>query len=92
MKTFTWEEIKTHNSESDCWVVIAQGSVFGVYDVTQWLTEHPGGSDIILEYAGKDATAMFEDLGHSAEARSIMKRYLIGACDPNDQGAPKKHI
>ena len=38
-----------------------------VYDVTKYLDDHPGGSEIIVEYAGKDATDMFEDIGHSSE-------------------------
>ncbi|KAF4125261.1 L-lactate dehydrogenase (cytochrome), partial [Geosmithia morbida] len=32
------------------------------YDVTEFLPEHPGGSKIILKYAGKDATEEFEPI------------------------------
>ncbi len=49
-------EIGDHNSAEDCWVVIKKQ----VYDITTFLDEHPGGKDIILEYAGKDATEAFE--------------------------------
>ncbi len=49
-------EIGDHNSAEDCWVVIKRQ----VYDITKFLDEHPGGKDIILEYAGKDATEAFE--------------------------------
>ncbi|RYY83571.1 cytochrome b5 domain-containing protein [archaeon] len=49
-----------------------------VYDITKYLDEHPGGSDVMLEVAGKDADDMFEATGHSQEAREIMKKYLIG--------------
>jgi len=45
-----------------------------VYDVTKYLDDHPGGSEIIVEYAGKDATDMFEDIGHSSE---VYYYYLI---------------
>jgi hypothetical protein len=31
-----------------------------------------------FERAGKDADEMFEDIGHSSEARTKMKEYLIG--------------
>lgn len=31
-----------------------------------------------LEYTGKDADEMYEDIGHSNEARKTMKKYLIG--------------
>ncbi|OCK84663.1 mitochondrial cytochrome-like protein b2, partial [Lepidopterella palustris CBS 459.81] len=45
-------EVAKHNSRDSCWVVI-EGEV---YDVTNFLEEHPGGASIILRYAGKDAT------------------------------------
>ncbi|TFY57602.1 hypothetical protein EVJ58_g6929 [Rhodofomes roseus] len=32
------------------------------YDVTEFLPEHPGGSKIILKYAGKDATAEYDPI------------------------------
>ena len=77
-KVFTWKEIQEHGSETDCWIVIEQDGVCGVYDVTSWLGDHPGGGEIILEYGGRDATSMFEDIGHSSEARNQMKKFLIG--------------
>lgn len=33
---------------------------------------------MLLEQAGKDATESFEDVGHSTDARELMKRYKIG--------------
>jgi cytochrome b involved in lipid metabolism len=38
-KTFTLADIAQHNKESDCYVVV-HGKV---YDVTEFLDEHPGG-------------------------------------------------
>lgn len=49
-----------------------------VYDVTKYLNEHPGGPEIVLDYAGKDADDMFEDIGHSSGAREKLKSLLIG--------------
>ncbi|KIH64489.1 cytochrome b5-like Heme/Steroid binding domain protein [Ancylostoma duodenale] len=49
-----------------------------VYDVSKFLDEHPGGLEVIAELAGKDATASFEDVGHSKDARDMAKEYLIG--------------
>ena len=46
--------------------------------MTKYLNDHPGGPEIILEFAGKNADEMFEDIGHSNEARSKMKEYFIG--------------
>lgn len=32
-----------------------------------------------MEQAGKDATESFEDVGHSTDARELMKDYAIGS-------------
>ncbi|CAJ1931863.1 unnamed protein product [Sphenostylis stenocarpa] len=53
-----------------------------VYDVTQYLDDHPGGDDVILAATGKDATEEFEDAGHSKSARELMEQYCIGEFDP----------
>lgn len=52
------EEVKRHNKKDDCWVII-HGKA---YDVSEFLDEHPGGSGIILKYAGKDATKAFDPI------------------------------
>ena len=52
-----------------------------VYDMTNFVKEHPGGEETILEYAGKDATTAFNDVGHSADAIREMKLYKIGVVE-----------
>ncbi|KAJ7619164.1 FMN-dependent dehydrogenase-domain-containing protein [Mycena polygramma] len=52
------EQVAAHNSPTDCWVIIKSN----VYDVTDFLPEHPGGAKIILKYAGRDATSAFEPI------------------------------
>lgn len=49
-----------------------------VYDVTKYLDEHPGGSEVMLDHGGKYADEFFEDIGHSSDAREILKKYAIG--------------
>ncbi|CRK40485.1 hypothetical protein BN1708_016807, partial [Verticillium longisporum] len=45
-----------HNTPESCWVVL-----YGdVYDVTDFLSSHPGGTKIILKLAGKDATEEYD--------------------------------
>lgn len=65
---YTIEEVGKHNKESDIWVVY-NGQV---YDVTKFLDEHPGGSEVLLDLAGKDVTEEFNDIGHSDEAHEIL--------------------
>jgi hypothetical protein len=36
-------------------------------------SQHPGGDEVLLTEAGKDASDSFEDVGHSDEAREMME-------------------
>ena len=50
-------------------------------DVTPYLDKHPGGGEVILEVSGEDwqrANNMFEDIGHTNEAKALMKTLIIG--------------
>jgi len=49
-----------------------------VYNVTEYVRDHPGGADVLCDVAGTDATAAYEDVGHSEDADEILKTYLIG--------------
>ncbi|NWU90748.1 CYB5B protein, partial [Upupa epops] len=72
------EEVGKRNSSRETWLVI-HGRV---YDVTRFLAEHPGGEEVLLEQAGRDATESFEDVGHSTDAREMLKQYYIGEIHP----------
>ncbi|XP_054783066.1 cytochrome B5-like [Prosopis cineraria] len=76
-KAFTFEEVAKHNHKNDCWIII-NGKV---YDVTPFLEEHPGGDEVLLLAAEKDATDDFEDVGHSDSAKEMMEKYLAGDVD-----------
>lgn len=73
-------EVEKHKVEGNCWMVIGNASNGGamVYDVSKYLDDHPGGAEVMLEVGGQDADDMFEDIGHSQEARNILKKYKIG--------------
>lgn len=71
--------VSKHNSKSDCWIII-EGKV---YDVTNYLADHPGGENQIISYCGKNATDAFKTKGerkenHSNSAKLILENYLIG--------------
>ncbi|MEJ1270160.1 hypothetical protein NN561_000981 [Cricetulus griseus] len=55
-----------------------------VYNITRFLSEHPGGEEVLLEQAGADATESFEDVGHSPDAREMLKQYFTGDVHPSD--------
>lgn len=71
---FTLEEVATHCSPSDCWMVL-----YGqVLDVTEFMQEHPGGEEFLMEGAGIDATDLFDPI-HSQTARDMVQRFTIGS-------------
>ena len=51
-KEITMEEVAKHNKKDDVWVVV-KGVVM---DVTNFLPDHPGGAQAIINFAGRDAT------------------------------------
>ncbi|CAG5078357.1 Similar to Cyt-b5: Cytochrome b5 (Drosophila melanogaster) [Cotesia congregata] len=71
---FSREEVAKHNNSESIWIIIKSY----VYDVTDYLNEHPGGAELIKECAGKDATSDFNNFGHSSDASNLMKLYKIG--------------
>lgn len=57
------------NFESSCLV-----GVHGrLYDITDFMHQHPGSPETLMDNAGADASEMFEDVGHSLDARDLMK-------------------
>jgi sphingolipid 8-(E/Z)-desaturase len=70
---FSIDEVSNHNNEKDAWIII-HGLV---YDITHFVSTHPGGKDIILKYAGYDASDQFEAF-HEARVKKFLKSYLIG--------------
>ncbi|QQK41801.1 Cytochrome b5 reductase, putative [Penicillium digitatum] len=71
---YTLKDVAAHNTKGDTWVII-HGQVF---ELTKYLQDHPGGADALMEVAGIDATAAYEDVGHSEDAREIMQPFLVG--------------
>ncbi|KAG7882793.1 hypothetical protein KL938_003216 [Ogataea parapolymorpha] len=73
-KVFTAEEVAQHNTRDDLYIVY-RGKV---YDCSEYLDEHPGGEEVIMDCAGTDATEPFEDIGHSEDAHEILANLEVG--------------
>ncbi|KAG8931137.1 hypothetical protein FRC03_012763 [Tulasnella sp. 419] len=76
-KIISLEELQAHSGKDDLYLLIHNK----VYAVTKFLDEHPGGDEVILAEAGKDATEAFEDVGHSDEAREVLAGLYVGEFD-----------
>uniref|UniRef100_A0A7N0TZ48 Cytochrome b5 heme-binding domain-containing protein n=1 Tax=Kalanchoe fedtschenkoi TaxID=63787 RepID=A0A7N0TZ48_KALFE len=92
-KVHTFDDVSRHDQLNDCWLIIAGK----VYDVTSFMEEHPGGDQILLSAAAKDATEDFEDIGHSDAAREQMETFCVGTIDrstipKNRSRVPPKHM
>jgi cytochrome b involved in lipid metabolism len=71
---YTMDEVRRHNSMESAWVVAGDA----VYDVTTYLSQHPGGMQSLLKRAGgvRDCTEDF--LFHGKSARKLWAKYRIG--------------
>lgn len=70
-------EVATHNNEKSCWVTLYSRKV---YDVTDFLDEHPGGGDLIREHAGQDVTKIMADTlshEHSESAYEMLEDGML---------------
>lgn len=73
-KTISASEVASHNSADKGMYIIIDSNV---YDVTNFVDEHPGGAKILKRVAGKDATKQFWKYHNE----SVLKKY-----------SPKLHI
>ncbi|KAJ3139761.1 fatty acid alpha-hydroxylase [Irineochytrium annulatum] len=74
---YTKEEVSTHRTARSTWIIV-KGRVF---DVTEFVNDHPGGSDLVLQLGGQDATAIMADHSsheHSDVAYDMLEEYFIG--------------
>ena len=74
MNNYSVEEVAFHNNENDAWIIINDD----VYDITDFLEEHPGGKMILISILGEDATEFFEELHNSRILKEYGDKYKIG--------------
>jgi len=82
--SFTREEVAKHCTPDDAWIII-DGDV---YDVTKFARLHPGGKQILVDYAGQDTTEDFFGL-HRVEVLEKYARLKKGRlADAGPPGPP----
>jgi hypothetical protein len=72
---YTMAQVRANNTARSCWTVI-DGVV---YDLTRWISNHPGGSGAILFLCGTDGTNAFS-AQHQNQARPAIRldTYRLG--------------
>lgn len=75
-ETYTAQEVAAHNDAASCWSAI-DGAV---YDLTEWIAQHPGGERAILGLCGVDGSAAFHaQHGDAKQQADILINYKIGS-------------
>ena len=74
-KSYTKAEVAAKNTASNCWTIVGNK----VYDLTQWVSRHPGGSSAIASICGIDGTSRFKSQhASSGRANGTLDGYYIG--------------
>ena len=73
--TYTMSQVAQNNRSASCWSAI-DGSV---YNLTNWIGSHPGGSSAITSLCGVDGTASFKGKhGNQSNPAQRLAGYLLG--------------
>ena len=73
VREITREELAKHNTAESCWCSY-EGEV---YDMTSYLSRHPGGKKVLLQCAGGDMTQLYKKY-HSYLSISIIGKLKVG--------------
>jgi len=76
MKIVSQAEVAKHNVQGDLWMVV-DGDV---YDVSKFARLHPGGPQILEQYAGLDVTSEFYEL-HRKDVLAKYAKLKVGRLD-----------
>ena len=71
---WTVEEVARHSAPTDLWLII-DGRVF---DVTDFVEEHPGGFEAIMRRPGADNSEGFNGPQHPEKVQQLIGEYYVG--------------
>lgn len=71
---YSQAEVARHGSRASCWSTL-NGKV---YDLTQWVSRHPGGQDEILELCGGPGGEFLEEHAGDPAAEGTLAGFQIG--------------
>ncbi|KAF8422703.1 cytochrome b5-like heme/steroid binding domain-containing protein [Tirmania nivea] len=77
-KVITPAEVATHKTPDTRIYVIIDG---GVYDVTNFVDEHPGGAKVLARVARKDASKQFWKYHNEGVLKKYSLRLKIGVTE-----------
>lgn len=81
VRTINASELAEHATLDDCWMAI-EGAV---YDLTDYLPDHPTPPALLIPWCGRDATEGMRTKGygrdHSATAWNMLDAYKVGTLE-----------
>lgn len=82
------KEVEEYRASSGKQIIIFEGTV---YDVSGYISHHPGGADLVEDFLGKSIDEAFKEHGHSNQARLVFRDlekvgFIVGSEKPTDDG------
>ena len=74
IRKISMKELSEHKTKYDCWIAYNNR----VYNVSPYLPYHPGGEEIILQWAGKDCTKVFNKFHAWVNCDSMLNKCYLG--------------
>ena len=72
---YTKADVAKRDTAANCWTIIGNK----VYDLSNWVSRHPGGSSSIASLCGIDGTSRFKNQhGSSGKPNFTLDSYYIG--------------
>ena len=88
---FSWDEYVSQCT-TECKALVAIAGV--IHDISDFISQHPGGRAMIMSGIGKDATAMFNGgiYDHSNAAHNLLSSMRVGIIRGGGEVEIRKHI
>lgn len=87
-RVISLEELAENNHADSCWKAI-DGRV---YDITEYIDEHPTPASVLTDWCGKESTDAWYDKGngraHSPGAEALLAQFDIGALEGHEDASP----
>ena len=88
LREVSWKEVAKHNTKESCWLTVDDIA----YDLTDYVDKHPGGAELMLTFAGREASWAFESYHAMSgeKAREKLQYYAVArVVDSEFQRYPK---